>query len=320
MAAADSVWREIFVGRERELASLLDAFEQVKSGQGPCFRVIVGDSGAGKTRLVQEFYRRLRERHDPLRYWPDRLTFDGEHLWETPHLVGEVAKHYRSFAVDDRPMPYLWWGMRIREPVARHGGVSDVMTLRRGLEPHVWAFRQLRREPVKEVKSADPLKVAGKVAKAVVKEAVEPLGGKVVSAILSLADWYEARQKAEQERLALDSRAAESTVADGGRDDRSLWQRTADEVTEVMQARNGVYVPHIRCVRALILLGQGLRISARSRLVEASEFVAMLFYLEQLGRVTGNEADGAVRIGPEDFAKSPLAKIDALWQVVMRLR
>jgi len=47
-----------FVGRERELASLVDAFERARAGQGQV-AFIVGEAGIGKSRLLLELRRRI---------------------------------------------------------------------------------------------------------------------------------------------------------------------------------------------------------------------------------------------------------------------
>jgi predicted NACHT family NTPase len=43
-----------FVGRERELELLLDAFERTKEGNGQAFSII-GEAGIGKSRFLYEF-------------------------------------------------------------------------------------------------------------------------------------------------------------------------------------------------------------------------------------------------------------------------
>lgn len=74
--------------------------------------MLLGESGLGKTRLVQEFYRWLSRREDPLHggtsvegYWPDAFSTDGVSLDVNP-----------KFPVDDNdrrpPIPWLWWGLR----------------------------------------------------------------------------------------------------------------------------------------------------------------------------------------------------------------
>src|SRR2546425_9213638 len=82
-----------FVGRERELGQLLDAFERARSGQGQV-TLIVGEAGIGKSRLLHELRRRV----------------GGEADWRGGHCLAFgrcMAFHplvdlvRRQFAVDD---------------------------------------------------------------------------------------------------------------------------------------------------------------------------------------------------------------------------
>jgi len=52
--------RAPLVGRGRELAQLLDLWERCRSGTGATAIVVTGDSGSGKTRLLEEFAGRVR--------------------------------------------------------------------------------------------------------------------------------------------------------------------------------------------------------------------------------------------------------------------
>jgi class 3 adenylate cyclase/tetratricopeptide (TPR) repeat protein len=84
-----------YVGRERELDTLLAAFEQVKSGRGQVV-FVVGEAGLGKSRLLHEFRQRIAEE---------------QHLWvegrcasfaqATPfHAVADAMR--RLNGIDDR--------------------------------------------------------------------------------------------------------------------------------------------------------------------------------------------------------------------------
>jgi DNA-binding NtrC family response regulator/tetratricopeptide (TPR) repeat protein len=57
-AAERTAGRTRFVGRERELRLLAERFEQARAGEGQVF-LIGGEPGIGKSRLLQEFRRRL---------------------------------------------------------------------------------------------------------------------------------------------------------------------------------------------------------------------------------------------------------------------
>ena len=57
-------WRDTFCGRQRELAQLVEKFEEVAAGRGPRLAVVLGDRGMGKTRLVQELYKVLSTERD----------------------------------------------------------------------------------------------------------------------------------------------------------------------------------------------------------------------------------------------------------------
>ena len=60
-AAAAEAGLTPYVGRERELGTLLDAFESARQGRGQVL-FVVGEAGLGKSRLLYEFRRRLAGR------------------------------------------------------------------------------------------------------------------------------------------------------------------------------------------------------------------------------------------------------------------
>ena len=111
-------WRRQFVGREEELARLQDAWRKVAptddSPPEPQCVVLLAESGLGKTRLVQEFYRWLSREQDPKSdqhpqgYWPDAIQGDSESLSVNPSLPEDQS----GLA----PIPWLWWGLRFPDP------------------------------------------------------------------------------------------------------------------------------------------------------------------------------------------------------------
>ena len=80
----------IFVGRETELARLTDALEQAAAGR-PGTRLITGEAGIGKSRLVEEFLERARA--------ADALVLEGDCL-----PVGETGLAYAPFVAALRPL------------------------------------------------------------------------------------------------------------------------------------------------------------------------------------------------------------------------
>ena len=107
MPVAQSIdWRNEFHGRDASLAYLVERWHEVQAGK-PTLAVLVGPTGIGKTRLVQEFYRWLTRQADPQTdaapqgYWPDAFHDDA-----TSGRVNPVFD-----ARDERPrppIPFLW--------------------------------------------------------------------------------------------------------------------------------------------------------------------------------------------------------------------
>ena len=93
----------IFIGRDTELGTLQEAWHRAKAGH-PQMVVLWGETGLGKTRVVQEFYGWLSETNveDPRRHWPDTLQI-GRSLELSPpagnvDLKGESAGYGRESA------------------------------------------------------------------------------------------------------------------------------------------------------------------------------------------------------------------------------
>lgn len=145
-------WSEVFCGRQHELELLDQAWEAV-GGESPVPQVValVGDSGLGKTRIVQEFFSRLSTKVDGEGadgYWPDRLARENENLRINPDPAD---------CNGDRPMRFLWWAVRMPDPTGRNaarGGVaSSVDVLRAHLEPFAAARVRaaLRKQIVRDI-------------------------------------------------------------------------------------------------------------------------------------------------------------------------
>ena len=142
------------LGRTELLEQLQRAWS--KSALGATRIVVLrGESGLGKTRIVQAFYEWLSQAHDPEGYWPDHLGREGEQLQVNP-----------AFAPDHPPaseIPWLWLAVRFPDPHARTYvpgmPLSDVLE---HLRPHVRPLLQF--EARKRLARAVALEAAGNIA------------------------------------------------------------------------------------------------------------------------------------------------------------
>ncbi len=129
-----------FIGRDAELTELQAAFERVAAGHGPELIAVLGESGLGKTRLVQEFYRTLAaatRSEAGTGYWPPGFGDREADLLVNPPLE-EVD--------GTQEMPFMWWGLRLANPDRRNQALtSAVATFVPNLEPHVAAMERAGR-------------------------------------------------------------------------------------------------------------------------------------------------------------------------------
>jgi len=144
-----------FVGREKELLRLQMAWQKVARTDGlppePQMIVLLAESGLGKTRLVQEFYRWLSTAQDPVSeaaiagYWPDAFDTDSESLDVNPRFPEDAAGR--------GPIPWLWWGLRFERPFGRNqiGNRCGLIDYRSALMPHVGPIAVARK--LKDVKT-----------------------------------------------------------------------------------------------------------------------------------------------------------------------
>jgi tetratricopeptide (TPR) repeat protein len=124
-----------FVGRERELATLLAAWKHVTAGRGPRTVTVLAESGLGKTRLAQALYEALAADgaatlEGERGYWPTLLGRDGNNLRVNPSL---------DACAPAAPMPFLWWGIRLVDPLAPNRLAGGVLpsSVERDLLPHL---------------------------------------------------------------------------------------------------------------------------------------------------------------------------------------
>src|SRR5689334_17011278 len=116
-----------FVGRDRELETLLARAADVEAGRGQVV-FIVGDAGIGKSRLLYEFRRRLAERGRAVSWVEGQCVSFGQSIPFLP-LVDLLRKNFGIEEFDGEP-----------EIIAKVEGVTRRMG---GLEEHVPFIRYL---------------------------------------------------------------------------------------------------------------------------------------------------------------------------------
>ncbi len=103
-------WNELFVGRETELEQLITDWDNIKDGK-PRIRVILGETGLGKTRLIQQFYNHISINNDANGYWPDKLNIE-KSLSLNPDFKNKKNQSDK--------IPWFWWALRGTKPGERN--------------------------------------------------------------------------------------------------------------------------------------------------------------------------------------------------------
>lgn len=138
---SDVNWQDLCVGRENEKQTLRDTWQRVKNGE-PGFIVLRGESGYGKTRILQDFYSWLSasDQEDPDQYWPDTIGHGANALKINPSL-DDFGKGSN--------IPYIWWGIRWNTPDSRNqveGSMSGILDSLEYLIPHQKALEYKQKE------------------------------------------------------------------------------------------------------------------------------------------------------------------------------
>ncbi len=107
-----------FVGRERELSLLLDAFQRARAGEGQAV-FLVGDAGIGKSRLLLE----LRRRVESVATWQEGhcLSFGGAMAF---HPLIDLVR--RRFGIDERDDESAI-GEKVEQGIAEIGGDPEAI-------------------------------------------------------------------------------------------------------------------------------------------------------------------------------------------------
>lgn len=96
-----------FAGRDNELKVLKEAYGEMKKGK-PQLVTLIGDTGLGKTRIVQEFYEYLAKNENEGAYWPERLLDKEKSMSLIPDLNKINIKGYDQIS-------WMWYAMRCEE-------------------------------------------------------------------------------------------------------------------------------------------------------------------------------------------------------------
>lgn len=131
-----------FFGRDAELALLQQRWHASTNGRGPNFVTLVGETGVGKSRIVQEFYRQLTvDAHwDPDHFWPDDFQTHATQLRVNPEFAGT--------APPSGPPRFLWLGVRWSNHNERNVANSMALpTLNEHLSAIAAQARQARPRP-----------------------------------------------------------------------------------------------------------------------------------------------------------------------------
>src|SRR5262249_39691093 len=90
-----------FIGRERELALLLDRFVQTRQGRGQVV-LIAGEAGMGKSRLLLEFRRRLADGGDRATWLEGQCVSFGQSIPLVP-ILDQLRKNFGIEELDGEP-------------------------------------------------------------------------------------------------------------------------------------------------------------------------------------------------------------------------
>ncbi|MDO9461366.1 MAG: tetratricopeptide repeat protein [Alphaproteobacteria bacterium] len=195
MISQSQEWSELFIGRESELEWLKSAWKDVKLGE-PRLRVLRGESGLGKTQILQKFYSWLshHEAEDPEKYWPDLLLKERINLQLNPPMD--------SFG-DAKQIPWLWWGIRWADPEGRNlveACACGLLNSMHYLEPHRIAL----------VHRAEQMKRTGAVAAKLIETAFEALSLGSAGTLMSVYElakiWKDERASAKLQSLSVEDR------------------------------------------------------------------------------------------------------------------
>lgn len=191
-----------FYGREGEVECIRRAWNECAAAatkespaSGPRMVLVIGETGLGKSRLIQALYEQLTTDPiwDPTEYWPDAMQALSGQLRVNPDLSGHVP---------GGPPRFLWLGMRWQPPAARNVDERSCQLpeARDALRAHVTIAQRNASvwiEAASKLKRAIAAQGAEEVASQVA-DAVLPFGGLLVKLAKSTLEL--ARERSEGPR------------------------------------------------------------------------------------------------------------------------
>lgn len=118
-------WQYLFVGREDEKKQLQDIYDKLEPGK-PQVVSLVGETGWGKTRLIQWFYEHVMVNQGPQvgQFWPRSLILDDDIDQPRTTLVHPLNTCLGNGSTS---MPVLWIGIQCNK-LRDVSEVSDVLS------------------------------------------------------------------------------------------------------------------------------------------------------------------------------------------------
>jgi len=172
-----------FTGRDEELQHLAELWHATTTGAGPQVITIIGESGTGKTRLVQEFYHYLTHhpQWDPttFNYWPN--------AFQTPHTQLHVNPDFTAHTPKGPPL-FFWTGVRWADPLQRNNVPDAALVLLRHqlieFAQRSMAFESQWKQVLRELLQNTTSQLTWQNALGLFADSFFPLGGIIVDILM----------------------------------------------------------------------------------------------------------------------------------------
>jgi hypothetical protein len=172
-----------FTGRTDELLKLIDMWQLATTKNEPEIITLIGDSGSGKTRLVQEFYHYIarHQQWNPaeFNYWPDAFQTPQTQLHVNPDFTNHTPKG---------PPLFFWSGLRWSDPMQRNTVPDAALVLLRH-QLITFAQRSTELQPtwkrtLQELLHNTKSQFTWQSAIGLVADSLFPLGGVITSVLI----------------------------------------------------------------------------------------------------------------------------------------